>query len=611
MKTIIIGLDAFDPVRFEGLHAAGKTPNLSKLVAGGRYSRLGVSDPPQSEVSWTSIATGMNPGEHGIFDFVHRNPNTYGRLVSLLPTKTNVLGRQFVVPHAAPTIFEAAVEAGYPGISLWWPATFPARLESPVGSIPGLGTPDIFGRLGVGISYTLEGSSNGDKKTRLEKLTSTGKGNYRGTLEGPVKTTLTGPKETRTQFELESDGEQSAQMVIGKRSYDLEVGKWSEFIELTFKVGFGIKVKAVTRAILTELEPEPRLYLLPLQIHPLAAPWPYGTPKRMLKEVWEKTGPYLTLGWPQDTTGLEEGFIDDEQFLDLCDQICDHRERTLMRLLDTYEEGVMGCVFDSLDRIQHMFLRDREDVIESWYIKLDGLLGRIEEKIRTKRGGDDIHLVVVSDHGFGEFSHKVHLNRWMLNRGYLEAEGGIESGGLNQVEWGKSQAYAIGLNSIYLNVVGREGQGIVKPEEKEAVASALKGELMRWRGPDERQVVQKVMTQEEAFSGPYTEYGPDLVVGYNPGYRASAQTGLGDWEKEEIEANQDHWGADHCFIAESVPGVIFSNQGLGNYPNPTYRDIPVIAVDRELRPVGEVAEPVYSDEDQEKVEERLRELGYL
>ena len=302
MKTIIIGFDAFDPTIFEKLHSKGKTPNLSQFVITGGYSKFSVSNPPQSEVSWTSIATGLNPGGHGIFDFVHRNPSSYGRIVSLLPTKKNVLGRQFVPPHRAQTIFDTAVEDGYSGVSLWWPATFPARLESPVWSIPGLGTPDIFGRLGVGIFYSMDGTSDEEKKTRVEPLTSLYKDHYIGELEGPVKMTLSGAKQTSTNFELKILEDKFARLLIGKNSYNLTLGKWSPYIELTYKVGFGISMKAVTRVIMNRVAPDPTLYFLPLQIHPLRSPWPYGTPKRLVRDVWNNSGPYLTLGWPQDTT---------------------------------------------------------------------------------------------------------------------------------------------------------------------------------------------------------------------------------------------------------------------------------------------------------------------
>ena len=98
MKTLILGFDAFDPARFEQLSAAGVLPHLSRLAETGGYARLAVSNPPQTEVSWTSIVTGLNPGGHGIFDFVHRDPASYTPYVSLLPTRRSLVGTQFVPP---------------------------------------------------------------------------------------------------------------------------------------------------------------------------------------------------------------------------------------------------------------------------------------------------------------------------------------------------------------------------------------------------------------------------------------------------------------------------------------------------------------------------------
>src|SRR5512140_179462 len=156
MRAIILGFDSFDPTQFERLHQAGKMPNLGKLAEAKGYSRLEVCSPPQTEVSWTSIATGVDPGSHGIFDFVHRNPATYVPYVSIMPTKQTILGEQFIPPYTTRTFFQEAAEMGYPATAMWWPALFPARPEIPVATLPGLGTPDIRGQLGVGAYLTTE-----------------------------------------------------------------------------------------------------------------------------------------------------------------------------------------------------------------------------------------------------------------------------------------------------------------------------------------------------------------------------------------------------------------------------------------------------------------------
>ena len=199
----------------------------------------------------------------------------------------------------------------------------------------------------------------------------------------------------------------------------------------------------------------------------------------------------------------------------------------------------------------------------------------------------------------------------MIDNGYLAPKDENEAGNLRNVNWESSQAYGLGLNSIYLNLAGREGKGIVQPDRIESLTGEISEKLLAWQDANGKKIVQSVATKAEALSGPLTEYGPDLIVGYAPGFRASQQTGLGEWEVESIEKNLDHWSADHCIDPDSVPGVLFCNQGLANFPEPSYRDMPVLATGEEIQGGGSAPPPTFSDEDQEILEERLKSLGYL
>jgi predicted AlkP superfamily phosphohydrolase/phosphomutase len=613
MRTLILGLDAFDPVFFETLAEQGKLPHLSQYLQRKGYSPFQVSNPPQSEVSWTSIAAGLDPGEHGMFDFVHRDPQTYNLHVSLLPTGKTLGAISFVRPHSARTIFDMAAERGYPATSLWWPATFPARPDSPVRTLPGLGAPDIQGRLGVGMLFSSEGGlPEKQGKTPLRPLQSAGAQRYRAALEGPQRPTSQGPQSVLLELELLVKDETHADLRLDRQVIPLELGRWSPIIEVSFKIGFLVNVHAITRLILTQLQPAVRLYALPLQIHPLHPIWRYGTPPSFVKEAWSAAGPFLTLGWPQDTTGLEDGCISDQQFLDLCDSIVAAREKLLLHQLERFKEGLLASVFDSLDRVQHMFWRDQPQVIERWYQKLDGIVGKVHARLAAN-GGEAVRLIIVSDHGFKTFDYKVHLNRWLIQEGFLTPAQPAPQGDLKGVDWSRSSAYAVGLNSLYLNLAGREGQGSVAIGEAEALAGRLRQRLLEWVGPDGRPVVQEVYLRGSPGhgGGALAAYGPDLLVGYTPGYRASAETGLGAWKAEALEPNRDHWGADHCFDPRSVPGVLFYSGDLSGYPAPSYRDIPALAIDAAPDARGAAPPPTLSGEDQEKVEERLKSLGYL
>lgn len=605
MKTLILGFDSFDPKIFEELAGRNELPNFEKFTRHGGYAQLEVCSPPQTEVSWTSIATGSDPGGHGIFDFVHRDPATYSPYVSILPTRKGALGEQFAPPYTARTFFEEAAEMGYPATALWWPAMFPARPELPVMTLPGLGTPDIRGQLGVGTLFTSEDESK--KKTLVVRLASEGKGRYMADLPGPQTRGRDGPRTISLPLTLDVIEDSTAKVTVGDRQVELRLGEWSDIVELRFKAGMLSSAYAITRLILTHVQDVVRLYVLPLQIHPLHSTWQYATSNSFSKKLWKDVGPYLTLGWPQDTTALEEDCISDDQFIRLCAMIFDQRMRILGHLMANFHEGVLAGIFDDLDRIQHMFFHDRMDIVHGWYKLLDEFVGTISAQVEGWNGKP--RYLILSDHGFSDFRKKIHLNRWLADNKYLCMKNG--GGDLSGVDWSATRAYAVGLNSIYLNVSGREGQGSVRPEEIESLLAELQTRLLDWMDADDSRVVQKVRLKHETFHGPFTRFGPDLVVGYAPGHRASAETGLGRIPDMAIETNTDHWGADHCMDADAVPGVIFADRDLSDFGSLSYRDIPFLAIGKHLdqshiKPPSQAA-----GEGQKDVEERLKGLGYL
>jgi len=614
MHTLLIGFDSFDPITFEHLASQGKMPFLNKYTDKGNYSRFTVSDPPQTEVSWSSIATGLDAGWHGVFDFVHRNPRTYTPYASLLPTKTTSLGTQFIPPVKAKTIFEQAAQDGYPTTTLWYPATFPAQPSSPVRTIPGLGTPDILGRLGVGTYFSNSANDNENKlKTPIKELIKKNDGIYGGSLDGPAQKKKGTIQNSIVDFALEIDSQNNtAKLNIGKQSIPLIQGQWSQIIEITFKMGLFFSIRALTQTILNISDNKIGLYFLPLQIHPMSTVWRYATPPSFVKQTWKNNHPFLTLGWPQDTTALEEGFITDEQFLSLCKSIFASRERIFMHNLDDFSEGIFGVVFDSLDRIQHMFRKDHRDIVEDWYIQLDSFVGRVENRLASL-GKDDIKLFFLSDHGFSEFNYKVNLNYWLIQNGYLSVHNTAEESSIKDIDWSQSSAYAVGLNSIYFNLKNREGQGIITSEATQNLSEELINKLLAWEGPDRRNVIHRIIPKADIYTGPRKEFGPDLLVGYASGYRASSETGLGGFKRNQIETNSDHWGADHCIDSQLVPGVLFSNQSLKEFPSPSFRDIPYLTIGKEVKQDNSrpPKESISSEEDDQIIEERLKSLGYL
>jgi predicted AlkP superfamily phosphohydrolase/phosphomutase len=167
----------------------------------------------------------------------------------------------------------------------------------------------------------------------------------------------------------------------------------------------------------------------------------------------------------------------------------------------------------------------------------------------------------MSDHGFANFGRQFNLNSWLRERGYL-GPGGCTSI-MSDIDWSLTSAYGLGINGLYLNLKGREHDGIVEPGEKaEALLTELKEELEKVTDGDNVQVIRQVYRASEIYTGSATELAPDLIVGYARGYRASWATCLGDLTDEVLLDNDSAWSADHCADALEVPGVLFCNRPM-------------------------------------------------
>ena len=585
-RVVLLGIDGLDPRIIAQRMAKGELANFRRLREAGGLAPLATSCPAISPNAWTCIATGADAGQHGVFDFIVRDPETYlPHLAVLQPGPRGAMGLgspTFRRARRCPAIWDALSQAGVPATVLRWPVTFPPD-EINGRMLAGLGVPDLRGGLGAYTFYTTRRSARdeagGDKAVVVER-----RGNVIETdIRGPDVAGLTGTSAARIPLKVELDpGARRVILTIAGESRELHVGQWSGFVRLRFKMGPLREAAGLARFYLKAVRPHLELYLSPIELDPHDPAFPISSPREYARELAEAIGTFHTLGIPEDTTALSDGRLDAEAFLHLCHQISAERERMLLHELSRVQEGLLALVADTSDRVQHMFWATRDrghplydesfarkhaHVIPDAYRHADRLVGHV-----LAEADDRTTVLVVSDHGFAPFRRAVHLNSWLEANGFLLRKSGGGSGEDNtlfqDVVWEETSAYALGFGGIYINRKGREGQGVIGDgSECQTVCDRIAATLSHLRDPATgKKAVRRVYRSEELFHGPYAGDGPDLVVGFEPGTRASWQTALGGSPQGIFDDNRKHWSGDHIVDPSCVPGIIGASRGMSPMP---------------------------------------------
>jgi predicted AlkP superfamily phosphohydrolase/phosphomutase len=602
-KVVIIGADGMDPIRVERLMAQGRLPNLAKLREEGGFRRLTTSIPPQSAVAWSNFITGAGPGVHGIFDFIHRDPEKQAepywsgnKIVTVKdkdpwqlpwPLKGYQLPRSEVrneLRRRGVPFWECLDARGVPVHMYHVPANYPPS-ESKFGHancLSEMGVPDALGNQGTYQQFSsgrLHDSKGGEGyRLRLRHEYKTGA--YTGKLYGPPNEYDVKATELQVALSVYPDPENNVAKIVyvnkGVLSDEtvelvLNVGEWSEWQQVRFlKTPVGPVYKTMVRFFVQAVRPELRVFTNPLNFIPTESEITFSEPADFVKEIGEEIGPFFTQGFAEQFNALKHGVFNDEEFRVQSQLVLEERLKMLDYALDHYDEGLLFFYFSSTDLQSHMFwwdtdakhpTRSPEDarkydgLVDEVYAKIDAAIGHCRERV-----GNEATIMVMSDHGFCNFRRGVAINTWLRDEGYLAAKKGL----LVDTDWSKTRAYSIGVEgSIYLNLRGREKQGIVNASERNALLTEISDKLMKLVDPQTgRLVFHRMYRGDEYYSGPEAKNAPDLIPGYERDYRASWNTCLGDFDKAVVVDNVSPWAADHCAAHDLVPGVLFSNRKI-------------------------------------------------
>ncbi len=579
-KAVFLGLDGLDPGLTEKFMDQGKLPNLSRLRQQGSYRRLRTTFPPLSPVAWSTFATGVNPARHNIFDFLNRSLRSYAPELSSCrvhpPRRVLRIGR-FRIPLSPPSVemrrksepfWKILARHAVNATILRVPITFPPD-EFDGRILSAMSTPDLLGTQGSFSSFTTSfdtgraASPEGGNRFPLVSQS----GALTGSLSGPPNEFIVGAGPMKIPFRI-IHPKGAAVLEIQGRSYPLARGEYTPWVRLKFHAG----VRGVARFLLTRTEPEISLYVTPIQIDPSRPALPISHPGFYATYLAKLLGTFSTLGMAEDTWALNEGAIDEDAFLKQAALIQSEREAMFFHALDHFRRGLVVCVFDTTDRVQHMFYRYLDPqtnsaangkhalAIENLYRDMDRLVGDT-----MRRAGDDAALFVLSDHGFCAFRRGVNLNSWLFREGYLALKAGARESGeyFESVDWSATRVYTFGLSGLYLNLKGREARGIVAEDQADQLRLELIARLSGLRDSQSQTIaINHVWKASDLYRGPYLDAAPDLIVGYADGYRAGWDAATGKVTPRVFEDNVKAWSGDHCVDPQLVPGVLFSNRKL-------------------------------------------------
>jgi predicted AlkP superfamily phosphohydrolase/phosphomutase len=608
-RVVILGLDGMDPGLLTKFMREGRMPNFSKLAEHGVFRPLDTSVPSMSPVAWSTFATGVDASQHCIYDFLTRDPCTYAPMLS----STDIVSASRVLNVGRYTIplGKARMKLLQKSQHFWKllgkknifsiiqrvPITFPPVPFKNGMLLSGMCVPDLRGSQGTFSFFSTESNEGeskfvGGEQTVLRRTRKPGGGSViRSRIVGPDHTMLRSGGRMTLPFTLvpAEDGLSAELTIDGGEPITLTQGEYSDWVELDFDAGLHIKVRGIAKFYLLSAQPEVNLYMTPIHIDPEKPAMPIAHPQVYAIYLAKKQGKFATLGLAEDTWALNNRVVDEKVFFDQAMCFYEERERMFLDAVKQSKEGLITTVFDTTDRVQHMFYRyldpthpanegkDTEvwkDAIAQVYERTDQLLGKVWHLVDDP----DTTFMVISDHGFTNFRRCVNLNSWLRENGYLflKDENATTSGEyLEGIDWTRTRAFALGLTGLFVNRKGREKNGIVEEgTEYRKLVQEIADKLSRLVDPQTGEgCVRRVAVSHQFFEGPYRFDAPDLLIGWEGGYRHSWECATGQVTESVFTDNDRSWSGDHCVDPSIVPGVLLSNRAIVS-ESPRLIDIP-------------------------------------
>jgi predicted AlkP superfamily phosphohydrolase/phosphomutase len=244
----------------------------------------------------------------------------------------------------------------------------------------------------------------------------------------------------------------------------------------------------------------------------------YTHPPEFKNEIANVIGEYM-LDVPNFRTEDKVQLLQDiyrmsRQRFDLVEHLLETQDRwDLFMFVDMGPDRIHHGLWKYIDPAhpKHQAGNPLENTIRKYYQFIDQRIAQLQRKLPQ-----DAALIVMSDHGAQAMLGGLCINDWLIQEGYLvlaDKPPGVTSLDLCEVDWAKTTAWGSGgyYGRVFLNIQGREPQGVIQPEKATAFARELAARIEVIPGPSGRPLGNRVFLPGEIFAQT-KNIPPDLIV---------------------------------------------------------------------------------------------------
>lgn len=545
-KILFLGLDAAMPDLIKKFVAEGNMPNMKRIMDQGVFSRLETVFPPLTAAGWTAIVSGTGAGSSGVPSLMVKHP---GEDLDYWHTSFD---RNEVLSE---TLWDVAVKEGKKVAMVNWPVTFP------LGGLDEKDGVQLAGALNPPFRYfymplwdaassavysdqLLNCNQIPGRAVRLQPQEAKGWENLPESFKTPLEfemlvppTYIEGYKMYALIYASTEEGYDRIMISESKDGSnahtDIGLGEYGPWIVKNFKANDYQRDGRFRFQILELTKDGEHFKLYQSAINTAET---YSVPASLTAEVEAVAGPFMEV---DDPWAFMDGWLPADLYLEQLKFHADWWGNASSYVFKNCEWDMGFTWVGTIDHIEHVLYGGIEpkarvydpekadwcwDMVRKVHMQVDENIGKILEQVDL----NETYVVVISDHGFTHLDWNPYVKEHLSRHGLLDYNLDLTTDDPSNltINWEKTKCHPLEPchAHIFINLKGRDPQGIVEPEDYEKVQTEIIRALYDIRNPEtgEPAVAVAVTKEEAATLGivdglGYDRVG-DVVYAWKPGY---------------------------------------------------------------------------------------------